>query len=273
MGEATETPNDTPRWLPESAGAFHARLWRCVLLAPRLWRPGRVWSALHVGVPVSCSALLIFLCLILCTRLLMGVAGAGDAIAFTISPPASGAPGADAAELAREIISPQFSNLRRHDGAIDPSWLGAPLAAHTAFLLMLLALSSDRKRVGVTAPHVLRAWVYGLVWLGAVFLLGAVAGALDALALGAWEYSDLTREPGVLESVAAGLVGATESPVVLAIIGFWILLWWRAAIVRAWKIPRGQVGWVLLSVVALVAGTGALLLTRHFQILRDIAAG
>ncbi|MFI4898282.1 MAG: hypothetical protein ACIARR_10700 [Phycisphaerales bacterium JB059] len=272
MGESTST-QDIPRWLPESATTLPARVWRCVTLAPRLWRPWRVWSALTAHVPVSWSALLGFLLVVLGMRLLMGVAGAADAIAFTISPPPSGAPGADAAELAREIASPQFSNLRRQDGAIDPTWLGAPLAAHTAFLLMLLALSSDRKRVGVTSPHVVRAWVYGLVWLGAVFLLGAVAGLLDAVALGAWEYSDLTREPGVLESVSAGLVRATESPVVLALVGLWILLWWRSAIVRAWKIPRGQAGWVLLSVVALVAGTGALLLTRHFQILRDIAAG
>ncbi len=48
---------------------------------------------------------------------------------------------------------------------------------------------------------------------------------------------------------------------------------WRGAIVTAWRVPRGQAGWLLLSLVALVVGAGAVMLTDHIHTLRVIAAG
>ncbi len=262
-----------PRWLPDAASSFPARLWRSAALIPRLWRPGRFWRSVSAGAPVSLSALGAFLLVVLLTRLLMGAAGALDDLAFTASPPTAPGFTSDAPTLAREIAYPSFASKTSDDGVLDPSWLAAPLAAHTAFLLLLLALTKDRRRAGVTALCVLRAWTYGFAWLAWLFLVCALAGALDSVAYARLVYSGFTIEQSTLDSISAFLVRATESPVLLAIIGVWILLWWRGAIVTAWKVPRGQAGWALISLVAIVVGAAAVLLTQHIQTLRVIAEG
>ncbi len=263
----------TPRWIPDTAPSFPARLWRCAVLPPRLWRPWGFWREVSPSVPVSVSALVLFLLIVALSRLLMGAAGALDMLAFTISPPSSPGWGADGATIAREIASPAFASKTQSDGVLDPSWLAGPLAGHTVFLLLLLGLARDRRQAGVTALHALRAWTYGLAWLAALFLFCALAGAIDAFAYARWVYSDFTQERDTIETVARGLVRATESPVLLAVIGVWILLWWRSAIVTAWRVPRGRAGWLLISLVALVVGAGAVMLTDHIQTLRVIAAG
>ncbi len=272
MSANAPEPDHEPRWLPEHAASFPARLWRCATLTPRLWRPQRLWRRIDRATPVSISALCGFLLVVVIARLLMGGAGALDIIAFTISPPSPGW-GADDAAIAREVAFPAFASKTGNDGVLDPAWLAGPLAGHTVFMLLLLGLAKDRRKAGVSAPHVLRAWIYGLAWLVALFLFCALAGAIDAFAYARWVYSDFEKDRDTLETVARGLVHATESPILLAVIAVWILLWWRGAIVTAWRVPRGQAGWLLLSLVALVVGAGAVMLTDHIHTLRVIAAG
>lgn len=273
MSPEPEEHTQAPRWLPDAAPSFLSRLMRCVALTPRLWRPWRMWRLVSASTPVSHSALALFLVVVVLTRLLMGVAGAGDDLAFRISPPESPGFVVENAELAREIARPRYASRLRDDGYLDPAWLAAPIAGHTAYLLLLLGLGKDRRRVGVSAPHVLRAWTYGLAWLGAFFMFCALAGAIDSYTSARLVYSGFDHPSDTLDSISRGLIRATESPIVLGLIGLWILLWWRSAIVTAWNIPRGQAGWLLISAVALVIGAGAIFLTRHLQTLRVIAEG
>jgi len=273
IAEPAEQRSAAPSWLPDAAPSRFALVRRCLTLPLRLWRPWRFWREVSAATPVSVGAVLVFLFLIVLTRIGMGVMGTGDEIAFAISPPPSPGWGLDAPELIRKVAYPEFASRARNDGVLDPSWLAGPLAGHTMFLLMLLGLGQDRSRVGVTGAHVFRAWTYGLVWLGAIFLFCALGGLLDAIVSARWIYSDFTQASDTLESVTAGFVRATESPILLGVIGVWILLWWHGAIVSSWKVPRGRVGWALISVVAIGVGYAAVKLTDHLQTLDIIAAG
>ena len=220
--EQHERP-DTPRWLPDTAPTLAARFWHCLLLWPRLWRPGRLWRSVSPQTPVSLSALAMFLLVLALLRVVMGVAGAGDDLAFQLRQPELPGFEITAGELASEIARPRFASRLRDDGLLDPAWLGAPLVGHTAFMLLLLALGKDRKRVGVTAAHVLRAWVYGLAWLGAVFSFCALAGAFDSYTSARLVYSGFDHPSDTLDSLSRGLIRATESYVLLVIIAAWIV--------------------------------------------------
>ncbi len=242
-------------WLPEHATTWRGRMWRSVKLMPRVsFFPRKFWRATGVDARVGAGGLVVYaLVAILLPRFLMAIMASLDEFLALHSPSPWGTLtfGGAMTHFAFNLALPRSS----WGEPLELGWVFAALLMHLSFGAMFLVLPDTRKHAKLRFAHVARSVVYGITWLSAVELLGALVALGDSVD---W-FGDF-QIAGIWLSYRVENFYINGWPPLLAVV--WILAWWRGAIVNGWKLHRGVWLWLLLSIIALIAGLlGMVILT------------
>lgn len=147
-----------------------------------------------------------------------------------------------------------------------PTEVIAAIVGHTTAALMSLVLVASRRRLGVSAVDVLRAWVYGWAWLAVLAAFRAVRNVVVLVAV-VWE-----RSVGAAASLPSGGVqvrfgGARplfifELPVgvVWVVTCGWLMAWWYVTVRQGWRAARPVWFWLAIAVPSVLVGVGAVIL-------------